>query len=388
MLALSLTVLILLAISMAVNLHLRVFDGRRSFLEESQLSREVLRMVGDDIRSVVVPYEQDVSCIQSLLATGATGGSSSRRRDEPRRQHERRQHKRRQYERRQYERRQHQRGQHKRGSTSGGSSSSRDSGGSSSTGGSSNQSGTSGGQETSGSSSSATDDLLGDAEASANTENLSSTVTVPAKPGIYGNQYELQIDISRLPREDQYQPVVDTAAPMSIVDIPSDVKTVTYYVLGNNFAALSGVSSGVASGVSSGAATDLSQANSPLVVGHGLVRRQLDRSVTEWASFNSNVAGLEQEGEVIAPEVVGIEFQYFDGLEWRTEWDSEVEGKLPVAIQIFLAVGDPETVLSSTPASGMTGTGDENVRYYRSLVYLPLAEPTEEETSGTETMGL
>ena len=78
MLALALTAVTLIAVNMAVNLHLRLFDSRRSYLEESQLAREILRLISDDIRSATVPYEQDVSCLAQMLGTGnASGGGAS-----------------------------------------------------------------------------------------------------------------------------------------------------------------------------------------------------------------------------------------------------------------------------------------------------------------------
>ena len=63
-----------------------------------------------------------------------------------------------------------------------------------------------------------------------NTQGLAASAQVATKPGIYGNQYELQIDVSRLPRVDQYQAALQMDPNMPIRDITSDVKTVTYYV--------------------------------------------------------------------------------------------------------------------------------------------------------------
>ena len=53
MLALGLTTVILLAVSMAIDLHLRSFESRRNYLEQSQLAREILNIVANDIRGVV-----------------------------------------------------------------------------------------------------------------------------------------------------------------------------------------------------------------------------------------------------------------------------------------------------------------------------------------------
>jgi hypothetical protein len=202
----------------------------------------------------------------------------------------------------------------------------------------------------------------------AGTEDLVTSVSVPASPGLYGNQYQLQLDISRLPRVEEYQAYVDAGPDSTVRDIPSDVKTVTYYVLNSGAVTSAEMPSLITS--------TLEQATDPTLVGRGLVRRELDRAVTQWAQDSGNATGLEQEGEVIAPEVVAIEFLYFDGLEWRTEWDSETEGALPLAVQVLLAIeSNGGATAGTTLASAMQGDASmsENVRYYRSVVRLPTA---------------
>lgn len=339
MLALSLMAVTLLAVNMAVNLHLRLFESRRSYLEESQLAREILRLIADDIRSATVPYEQDVSALSQMLGTsGGNRGSSS-------------------------------------GGSSGGSSTGGDSAGSPSEGESASAGGTG---ETDMSSESA--DPFSDMAASEYTQELASLVALPSSPGIFGNQYELQIDVSRLPREDEFYPVVPTTGVTTLMDIPSDIKTVTYYVLNTGTT--------VTTPQPELAVADLSQATDPTIAARGLVRRQLDRCVTEWALNNGNATALAQKGEVIAPEAIGIEFLYFDGLEWRTDWDSEAAGTLPAAIQILLIFGD-QSALELGSASSTSLAGDmAGVRYYRAIVNLPMATPTATTLTEEAMLGL
>ena len=45
--------------------------------------------------------------------------------------------------------------------------------------------------------------------------------------------------------------------------------------------------------------------------------------------------------ESLAPEVVQIEFHYFDGSDWLDEWDSSTQGQLPKAVEILLTVRAP-----------------------------------------------
>ncbi len=215
------------------------------------------------------------------------------------------------------------------------------------------------GMELEGESGAIEDDLLTDDQL--NTVDLASGATVPSKPGIYGNQFELQIDVSRLPRIEEYQQLLAVDPAEAMVDVPSDVKTVTYYVQ----------SAGMAAADQGGdAVPDLGVQSEPT----GLVRRAMDRSVTRWALENG-LAAAQQMGDVIAPEVAALELSYFDGYEWRLEWDSELEGTLPVAIQIVLVMRPPEDPASAADPSLLD---ESSLRYYRSVVHVPTGRPVEE----------
>jgi type II secretory pathway component PulJ len=350
MLALALSTLVLLAITMAVDLHLRLFDSRRSYLEESQLARAVLRIMADDIRSAVVHHEQDMSTIETLLSA-ASGGSQ------------------------------------KAPAPSGGQTPSDQNG--------TPQTPTGGSGEASpdppASENGASLESGETTEPSPNTQELASTLNLPSLPGIYGNQYELQIDILRLPREETmvaYQASQLNRSPTTLVDIPSDMKTVTYYVQAEDLTRVSANSNVTTSGGLVGT-TDLTGQSQ-----RGLVRRELDRSMTEWAVKNANLQGLEQTGEVLAPEVLTVEFSYFDGMEWRTEWDSESEGCLPVAIQILLAMELKTNAQTQSPVvlgTGLTATTEGGVTYFRLVVPLPAAaadqSSSSQSTSSEQTTG-
>lgn len=218
-----------------------------------------------------------------------------------------------------------------------------------------------------------TDPLLEEAAAT-NTTDLAAGETVPARPGIYGNQFELQLDVSHLPRIEEYQRLLAVDPSAALVDLPSDVKTVTYFVQNRGLAAAAEVQGPIpALGVSADE--------------NGLVRRAMDRSVTQWALENGNVIGTQQTGDVIAPEVVGLELSYFDGYQWRTEWDSEAEGTLPVAIQIVLVMKPPAAPAATADPTVLDET---TLKYYRSVVRIPTGRPAEEEveqeTTETDTM--
>ena len=205
----------------------------------------------------------------------------------------------------------------------------------------------------------------------------------PTTPGLYGNQYELQLDVSRLPRFDEYQKMM--ADPTEgLADIPSDVKTVTYY-MANQQAAVVPID-----GVET-LSSDISTSTDPDLVGRGLVRRQLDRAVAQYAQTNGLLTAAQSAGELIAPEVVSIEFQYYDGIEWLFEWDTETEEGLPVAIQIQLVMNSrlPSSRRDTDALIEPLGDLDaSNLSYYRMLVPIGSGEPAVAENTSLEAVGL
>jgi len=356
MLALTLTALVLVTISMAIDLHLRALQSRRSYVERIQLARAVLNVIASDLRATIQQNSTDFSSLASMaseaLASGAaadylegtdTGGADS--------------------------------GGTGGGSTGGGSTGGGGTGGGSTGGGSTGGGSTGGGSSTSGDSTS--DGSSDESGGTAQTENIASATTLPVVPGLYGNQYELQLDISRLPRVDEFQRMTAATPVSGLQDIPSDVKTVTYYCANAN----SGTSTGVRN-------RRTGQYES------GLVRRVLDRAVTLYASQHANVQGLDQAAEVIAPEVASIEFQYFDGTQWLYQWDSEQQQGLPLAVKITLLL-NPDPVADADTTSSRFTYGSAQVepdQIYTLTVRLPTAGcsacETTTDSSGMEAVGL
>jgi hypothetical protein len=231
------------------------------------------------------------------------------------------------------------------------------------------------------------EDVLGEGEgmdASANTEGIADSVVPPAAIGLYGNQYELQLDVSRLPRVEEYQQFITTEDALKLADIPSDVKTVAYYVL-------------TPGTTSSTGASGISTFNSQLGLGEddllsgGLVRRELDRAVSLWAADSGNVNGLDTNAELIAPEVTALEFRFFDGIEWLSEWDSEEAGGLPLAVEIVIAVRsamDADEQDVSRVGVADYGESYAGVLVFRLVVPLPMAKPVSQDTEDLEAVGL
>lgn len=207
------------------------------------------------------------------------------------------------------------------------------------------------------------------------TVDLALGTTALQRPGLIGNQYQVMFDISRPPRLEEFQTLM---APPSegLVDVPSDIKTVTYFV---QPAGTTGVLDPLA---------EIATGTEPLAVQNnngGLVRRQLDRQATLYALESGNTATLNRTGDLLAPEVLGIEFSYWDGFMWQMQWNSDEMQALPLAIQIRLTIGPPGQVAdraaTAPPAAATSAAaaGDPGgVRVFQQVVRIPMGRILEE----------
>ncbi|MCA9269353.1 MAG: hypothetical protein KDA41_12820, partial [Planctomycetales bacterium] len=116
----------------------------------------------------------------------------------------------------------------------------------------------------------------------------------------------------------------------------------------------------------------------------GLVRRSLDRAATQWAVDNGDTSRLEGAAQLLAPEVVAIEFRYWDGAQWQTEWDTQANGGLPLAVEVAIAIApatddnaDADRVPAARPGvSTLSATANSNWQVYRQVIRIPAAQPT------------
>ena len=174
--------------------------------------------------------------------------------------------------------------------------------------------------------------------------------------GLVGDSNYIWLDISRLPRIDQYHPLIQTA--QDAVTTGSDIKQVVYYV-----ASASGRNN------SNDILADESSANR-----QGLFRDEIDRAVAFYqGSFTPGTP--KDYSQLVATEVVQVQFRYFDGTDWQDQWDSVENEGFPSAVEINILV-------DSNPQDDPTGSNNRNdgrFERYRSVVHLPLAEIEEEE---------
>ncbi len=218
---------------------------------------------------------------------------------------------------------------------------------------------------------------------------LAETVTTSLPPGIYGDQYSLMVDVSRIPRPDEYVLQQATLVDSFLTDVPGDMKTVTYYVQ-------QPTNMGIEDSLSMFAGPN----NQTVAYSAGLVRRQLDRGVTAYAEEMGDTQRLQQTGDLLAPEVVALEFAYFDGVDWLFDWDSSTQS-LPWLIEITLAM---QTATASETAQltpgvsiSMMSSADRQaygVEVYQLVVAIPGAQlhaadvASADEAAGMEGLGL
>ena len=200
--------------------------------------------------------------------------------------------------------------------------------------------------------------------------------------GLYGTANQLQFDVSRLPRVDEYA----GNSPTSMVQIASDIKTLSYYVR-NEQAGGSGT-------VSTFGATPTPGSSEPSTTGQGrgLMRLEMDRAVSAYGESNGSVSTGYDNAKLLADEVTSITFRYWNGTEWASEWNSDEMGGLPLAVEIVMTMANPNGVVATTttaPNYSAAATGQSSDASYRIVVNLPTASlpppPAEETTTeGTD----
>lgn len=337
LLALALTAVVSILIGGLVQLFLINETRGRDTVRQAQMARAILNMIAEDVRTTVRYYPYDTSGLDQMLGSAmnnATGGAL--------------------------------------GALTGGAPGGAISGGA--VAGQLDASGATGGGAP-----------TGDQSAAA-----APTAVIP--PGIFGSASSIEIDVSRLPRPDEYVIQPGNINTGSIGDMPSDIKTVGYYVQAPRS---DGVQDPLAR-LTSQIATS-SNGNAAGLSG-GLVRRSLDRAVTQYAYEMGNSDQLIRTGEIIAPEVIGIDFSYFGAEGWQTQWDSSSMG-LPSVVKVTIAMQressarikplDPGLSLSTLNTSMMQEYG---IDLYSMNILIPgaalLPGPATSTSGGTSSNGM
>ena len=70
----------------------------------------------------------------------------------------------------------------------------------------------------------------------------------------------------------------------------------------------------------------------------------------------------------MSDQVVFLQFTYFDGFDWLDSWDSSLDGGLPMAVNISIAV------VSESEAADVDLNSLSTDSLFEQTVYLPTAE--------------
>lgn len=180
--------------------------------------------------------------------------------------------------------------------------------------------------------------IAGEAEAEWNTSE-----------GIRGTATELWIDLSN--------PRLLSSAMSVNGAMPTDLQTVVY--------SLSSTSSATfPDGADSGTF------NRPDTDGQGLVRSVGDRTALKEEGETAAANGLPGPAKLLAPEIASIQFRYFNGLAWATEWDTLVLGALPRAVEVTIVFEPPPS--RGLMANATITPGSET---YRTVIPVPASDP-------------
>jgi prepilin-type N-terminal cleavage/methylation domain-containing protein len=314
LLTLALSVMLMAMIGTALSFYANRLEVRDTEVRRVQLAQSILNMLSDDLRAALYPPEFDDSSLTALLSS-SVGGQA----EQP--------------------------GAGEDLSAAGLDDMSEDTG-----------------------SGSEMDSMA--AGAALENTDLASSTTTTQRPGLRGNQTQIQFDVSLLPRIEEYQPLLVGDTPAELTDLPSDIKTVTYYVQPAGGGVVDPLAMEGVTGSTGGTSSN-----------GGLVRRSLDRSVTQWAMQNGGLVSLNASGDLLATEVVELRFRYWDGLIWQIFWDSDQMGGLPLAVEVTLTVVESSELESAEEAP--------RTRTYEQIIRLPMGKPVSANSaSGMSAAGL
>jgi hypothetical protein len=183
----------------------------------------------------------------------------------------------------------------------------------------------------------------GGASGSSSGGNVSeNTVTVPF--GIQGDSTTINLYTSRVPVE-AFRPAPNSDVPPTV----SDVRRISYWLLGG-------------SGDNSG----------------GLARQEVKLSTSQDATdvLPPNVAN--EASYLLAEEVRGLEFEYFDGSAWQDSWDATQLGTDGIT-----PIGPPRAVRVTITLARPGAGPDAPTKSYSHVVPIPSANGTTQQATTT-----
>ncbi|MEZ6065192.1 MAG: prepilin-type N-terminal cleavage/methylation domain-containing protein [Planctomycetaceae bacterium] len=199
-------------------------------------------------------------------------------------------------------------------------------------------------------------------------ETTGAEALINSSIGVIGDAQKITLHLNRPARGATYQPVL---AATEITARCSDLQSITYFLANPSMGGLEGeVGQRAVQG-------SLGTESGP----QGLARLAGDRFAVDYADVQADIETLAAAAQIIAPEVIALQFEYFDGLTWLETWDSAAVGRLPNAIAITIGM---RRVVSDAERrefqydSAARAAFDEVLEYRRHVVALPLSTPSTE----------
>jgi type II secretory pathway pseudopilin PulG len=187
--------------------------------------------------------------------------------------------------------------------------------------------------------------------------------------GVFGTVEQIRIDRAAYPNWQRAAREVTPEEPASVADMPASVR---YYLvdgtrLTSQQLALRGVSEEETSESASG------------------LYREVYTTAALAGETDPLATTTRRDGaklELLAPEVVKMEIQYFDGTQLVDEWDSLEEGALPAGVEIRLTIHEPSFARSleeedKAPTTGQPRYRENELVEYRRFVRMPSIAPAQ-----------
>lgn len=202
---------------------------------------------------------------------------------------------------------------------------------------------------------------------SSSSSTLTSGSTTPTTlHGLFGTAEELRIDRAAPPNWARASRMVEPTEPPSSSDLP---RTVRYYLVeGSSLSSQEYAQQGVNVEEESASTSGLYRE----IVPTASISPDADPLVTP-ASQDGVVV------ELLAPEVVKLEFHYFDGEQLVDEWDVVEDAGLPAGVEILLTIHEPDYGPQNPADEQRSLTGprydEKDLVVYRRFVRLPKVTP-------------
>ena len=329
MIAVGLTSLLMIALFAALQQYFSLQLDSNEEITRQQIARSLLRQMTRDLQSVVFVKKlanDETSGTSTSVSEGSSSASSS----------------------------------DGRSGSSGSSSSGTSSGGSSSGGSSPGGSGTSGGTGSSststGSASSSSGSLDGNSygQSSIDPETVMTTYT----NGLVGTATDLQLFVSRPEKSLAYVASQDLT---STSQRTSDLMIIRYLM------AQSG-GGGLASAIAD--KESIGTKSGPV----GIAKLEGDLFGLSTAVETSEESPQLAASKLLAQEVSGLQFRYYDGLSWQESWDSNALNEMPKAIEITLTLRNQEDAGEAFSDNAADPYALPETTH-RMVVPIPVAEP-------------